>query len=453
MFGLSKPERFSKAVAKLLQTDYYLSKLQAEALAAELITHVKPHIELPEQAALPIAAVGAKMLYDAKHLDRAEQLNRRVRIVGAELLRQGKIHKGQLAELLSHLPSLQEASDDELDQCPSNTPPTRVQCVRAGWAFTFYWQIYSTDPALKAKASPAEDSSITTPLLSAFANSRTNLEWVSAQYQRGNGSNDVLRRALGGSPEYTLYWFRMGQVVNTLLDTGISPEEKPYLLGELAVRGNVSAAGVSTIDCDRLLDTARQARDCHRKVDSQERLMRLVSGLHECLIEIAAKHDNLEEFERKSKAHGGVFISYSHADTPLVQTLTKRLGDKEIAYWLDENEVTPGNYVSSTLSEGIDSNCVFLLVVSQASLRSEWVAFEIDRALGRAKDGAQICIPVLANGVTHGDLPAKLQGVVSFQLGESIEGTLPKLIEAVQEHLVQGEYTRRSRSRADRSAA
>ncbi len=97
MFGFSKQERLTKAVCVLLQTDYCLTKLQAEAMATELIAHVKPHIELPEQAALPIAAVTAKMLYDGNQRDQAEQLNRRVRIVRADLLRQGKIHKGQLA--------------------------------------------------------------------------------------------------------------------------------------------------------------------------------------------------------------------------------------------------------------------------------------------------------------------------------------------------------------------
>lgn len=452
MFGLSKQERRIRAVSFILQTDYYLTKLQADALAADVIVRVKLHIELPEQAALPIAAVEAKMLYDGRQLDRAEQLNKRVRIVGADLLRQGKILKGQLAELLSFLPGLEEEEDGErLDKFPSVAIPSRVQCVRAGWVFTVYWQFYDANPDLRGIASTAEDNSMTKPLLSVFANSRKNLDWVSAKYREGRGSNEILRMALGGSPEYTLHWFRIGQVVNTLLDTGVSPDEMQYSLGELSVRGNVSSGGVSKFDCDRLLDLAREARECHRRDDSKADLMRLISDLQGCLIEIAAKHDNLEEFEQRSKAHGGVFISYSHSDAKIAKALAREFEANEIAYWLDENEVTPGNMVSTTLTDGIANSCIFLLLVSRASLNSEWVMFEIDRAHERAQDARQVLIPILTDNLSHDDLPEKLRDIVSFSLGTSLEASFPTLIDAIREHLVSNELRRQPRSRSGNS--
>lgn len=453
VFGLSKKERLAKAVGVLLQTQYYLTRLQAEALADELIGHVKGHVQLPEQAALPIAAVGAKMLYDAGHLDRAEQLNRRVRIVGAELLRQGKIHNGQWADLLSHLPGLEQAEGEALDLCPSGAAPSRVHCVRAGWAFTVYWQLYDARSEVRSMASTAEDDSLTRPLLQVFAHSRKNLDWVSAKYRQGRGSNDVLRQALGGAPDHALYWFRIGQVVNALLDSGIDPDDKQYALGEMAVRSNTSQGGVSQADGDRLLGLARQVRECHRRQDAHADLMDWVGRLQGCLIEIAAKHDNLEEFEQKAKAHGGAFISYAHADAVIAKALAGRLTKEEIAVWLDENEVTPGNHVATTLADGVAHSCVFLLLVSPESLKSPWVSFEVDRALERAQSAGQVLIPLLTSGVTHRDVPEKLQSIVSFPLGNSPHESFPRVLDAVREHLVSAELRRRSHAREGAGAA
>ena len=70
-----------------------------------------------------------------------------------------------------------------------------------------------------------------------------------------------------------------------------------------------------------------------------------------------------------------VFISYSHKDTPFVETLEKLLDSKGIRYWRDVHDLKAGR-LEDQIDRGIELNRLVLLILSENSVRSDWVEHE-----------------------------------------------------------------------------
>jgi uncharacterized protein YjbI with pentapeptide repeats len=76
---------------------------------------------------------------------------------------------------------------------------------------------------------------------------------------------------------------------------------------------------------------------------------------------------------------GGVFISYSHADSGFVDELHKRLKEGGISVWLDRHGTVTGP-LQKQVSRAIRLNDVVVLVLSEASINSDWVQNELEMA-------------------------------------------------------------------------
>jgi hypothetical protein len=64
---------------------------------------------------------------------------------------------------------------------------------------------------------------------------------------------------------------------------------------------------------------------------------------------------DLAEFDQQSNMAGGVFISYSHDDKDVIETLAYRLTVDRINYWLDEKDLFVGDVVDKAISKGIQA--------------------------------------------------------------------------------------------------
>jgi uncharacterized protein YjbI with pentapeptide repeats len=79
-----------------------------------------------------------------------------------------------------------------------------------------------------------------------------------------------------------------------------------------------------------------------------------------------------------------LFISYSHEDGSFVDHMCSALDTAGIRYWRDTKDGTSGR-IDKVLERAMTLNPTVLLVLSQASVRSDWVAFEIDAATKLAR--------------------------------------------------------------------
>jgi uncharacterized protein YjbI with pentapeptide repeats len=71
-----------------------------------------------------------------------------------------------------------------------------------------------------------------------------------------------------------------------------------------------------------------------------------------------------------------IFLSYSHADTEFVNHLEAALDARGVRYWRDIHHATSGR-LEKVIDRAISLNRVVVLVLSQASLDSDWVQHEI----------------------------------------------------------------------------
>lgn len=82
---------------------------------------------------------------------------------------------------------------------------------------------------------------------------------------------------------------------------------------------------------------------------------------------------------------GGVFISYSHADSVFVDKIYKRLKKDGVSVWLDRHDAVAGPLKRQVL-EAIRVNDIMLLVLSKDSVGSDWVENELKTARKKEKE-------------------------------------------------------------------
>lgn len=80
-----------------------------------------------------------------------------------------------------------------------------------------------------------------------------------------------------------------------------------------------------------------------------------------------------------------VFISYSSVDDKLAKQLAKTLDEINIEYFFDRKEIEWGDDVTDRITEGLAQCSALIVIISPASLKSQWVPFEIGHASGLGK--------------------------------------------------------------------
>jgi hypothetical protein len=78
---------------------------------------------------------------------------------------------------------------------------------------------------------------------------------------------------------------------------------------------------------------------------------------------------------------GEIFLSHSSVDKTFVRQLTQRIENEGFRVWLDERALVAGDPLAKKISEAVDSANVILVVVSEVSIQSRWLSFELNKAL------------------------------------------------------------------------
>lgn len=81
----------------------------------------------------------------------------------------------------------------------------------------------------------------------------------------------------------------------------------------------------------------------------------------------------------------GVFISYSHEDATFVEKIHERLREEGISVWLDKHDLLAGP-LQRQIDRAIRLHDVVLLVLSEASIESDWVEHELTAARRKEKE-------------------------------------------------------------------
>lgn len=80
-----------------------------------------------------------------------------------------------------------------------------------------------------------------------------------------------------------------------------------------------------------------------------------------------------------------VFISYAHEDSTLVDEICSRLSTAGLKFFRDTKDISWGGSISSDVQQALESAEGVVVVISPASVKSQWVPFEIGYATALRK--------------------------------------------------------------------
>ena len=80
-----------------------------------------------------------------------------------------------------------------------------------------------------------------------------------------------------------------------------------------------------------------------------------------------------------------IFLSYSRADAPFARGLAASLKDLGHQTWIDEENVAYGDSLIDATQEALRSASAVVVLLTEASRNSQWVAFELGAATAQGK--------------------------------------------------------------------
>ena len=123
-----------------------------------------------------------------------------------------------------------------------------------------------------------------------------------------------------------------------------------------------------------------------------------------------------------------VFLSHSMADVAVARAIANALESHNVKTWVDTASLQPGASWRDEISNALRKANVVIAIVSQQSLRSPWMHFEIGAAFSL---GTPV-VTVLVGEITPSDLPDWLQSVQYVDArGDSIQHVAEQVADQV----------------------
>ncbi|HET9285280.1 MAG TPA: toll/interleukin-1 receptor domain-containing protein [Candidatus Angelobacter sp.] len=124
-----------------------------------------------------------------------------------------------------------------------------------------------------------------------------------------------------------------------------------------------------------------------------------------------------------------VFISYSHADKTFVDKLAAGLVEHNAHVWLDRWELNVGDSILNRVQQAIQESDALLIILSKASVASEWCKKELNAGLMRELDEKRVLVlPVL---VEDCEIPIFLREKMYADFRGDFADGLKPLVEAL----------------------
>lgn len=124
-----------------------------------------------------------------------------------------------------------------------------------------------------------------------------------------------------------------------------------------------------------------------------------------------------------------VFISYSHSDAEIVNKLAAHLVKNNANVWVDTWELNVGDSILNKVQDAIQESSALLVVLSKASVQSEWCKKELSAGLMRELDEKRVVVlPVL---VEDCEIPIFLREKMYADLRKDFETGLHSILNAI----------------------
>jgi hypothetical protein len=124
-----------------------------------------------------------------------------------------------------------------------------------------------------------------------------------------------------------------------------------------------------------------------------------------------------------------IFISYSHEDAAFVNKLAPQLVKRNAHVWIDSWELNVGDSILGRVQEAIQDSSALLVVLSRASVASQWCKKELNAGLMRELDEKRVLVlPIL---VEDCEIPMFLREKMYADFRRNFDVGLKALVEAV----------------------
>jgi hypothetical protein len=134
----------------------------------------------------------------------------------------------------------------------------------------------------------------------------------------------------------------------------------------------------------------------------------------------------MNETDTRKAGTTRVFLSYSQEDKETARYIADELRRSGVSTWFDEWELQLGDSLRQNIERSVSSSDYVLVLLSPASVRSDWVKNEITVALSRElKDRAIRLLPVL---IEDCEIPLLLKSKLYLDLRQDRELGIQRLV-------------------------
>lgn len=124
-----------------------------------------------------------------------------------------------------------------------------------------------------------------------------------------------------------------------------------------------------------------------------------------------------------------IFISYSHKDKGFVDKLAIQLVRRNVNVWLDRWELSVGDSLIEKVQDAVDGSSALLVILSKASVASEWCRKELSAGLLRELEEKRVVVmPVM---LEECDVPVFARGKMFADFRSDFDIGLRSVIEGV----------------------
>jgi len=124
-----------------------------------------------------------------------------------------------------------------------------------------------------------------------------------------------------------------------------------------------------------------------------------------------------------------IFISYSHENKDFVDKLAMQLVHRNVSVWLDRWELSIGDSIIDKVQEAVDGASALLVILSKASIASEWCKRELSSGFLRELEEKRVVVmPVLLEDC---DIPLFARGKFYADFRTNFDDGLRTVVEGI----------------------
>jgi hypothetical protein len=127
---------------------------------------------------------------------------------------------------------------------------------------------------------------------------------------------------------------------------------------------------------------------------------------------------------------GPVFLSHASEDKPFIDHLETAISDAGFDTWLDSHQLVAGDDLPGAISQALADAGAFVVVISRASLASDWLPYELRLATQRMIHGKLRVIPIRLEKV---EMPPEVRSLLYADFTDDFDTGVPFVLKALEQ--------------------